>query len=181
VAEHPNLVWMDLEMTGLDPDKERILEMACIVTDSSLNLVAEGPVIYVRQSEELLAGMDDWNRQHHGQSGLIDLVKSSGIGEEEAESRMLEFLQRYTTEGQSPLCGNTIGQDRRFLERYQPRLEAWLHYRSIDVSSLKELAIRWRPDLMGGFRKKEAHRAMDDIRESIEELKYYRDHFLRLD
>ena len=179
VQESANLIWMDLEMTGLNPEKEGILEMAVIVTDSDLNILAEGPVLYISQPESLLQAMDDWNTTHHTQSGLIERVKSEGISDQEAEERMLEFLKNHTRAGESPLCGNTIGQDRRFLVRYQPRLDAWLNYRSIDVSSIKELAKRWRPELMSCFSKKEAHRALDDIRESIEELRFYREHFFR--
>ena len=175
------LVWMDLEMTGLDPLKERIIEMATIITDDQLNVVEEGPVIAVRQSEALLAAMDDWNQSHHSASGLLDRVRNEGVLEAEAEAVTLDFISRHVEPRKSPLCGNTIWQDRRFLVRYMPTLEAHLHYRNIDVSSLKELATRWRPALLDGFSKKAEHTALADIRESIAELVYYRDHFIRLD
>jgi oligoribonuclease len=180
VTRAENLVWMDLEMSGLDPEKDRILEMATIITDSSLNILAEGPTAIVRQDQSLLEGMDEWNTTHHTSSGLIARVIEEGVIESEAERVTLEFIKRYTAERSSPLCGNTIGQDRRFLARYMPAIESWLHYRSIDVSTIKELCARWRPDIHKGVTKKSAHRAMDDIRESIEELRYYRDHFFRL-
>jgi oligoribonuclease len=170
---------MDLEMTGLDPEKERIIEIATIVTDGELNVVAEGPVMAVRQSESLLAAMDDWNQRHHSASGLLDRVRRQGVSEREAEAATLAFLERHVDKKRSPLCGNTIWQDRRFLTRYMPTLEDYLHYRMVDVSSIKELVRRWRPDLMPGFTKKNEHTALADIRESIEELRYYREHFLR--
>lgn len=175
-----NLVWMDLEMTGLDPEKERILEIATIITDSSLNIVEEGPVVLVRQDRALLDAMDEWNTNHHTQSGLIERMEKDGVSEAQAQTITLDFIKRHTHERESPLCGNTIGQDRRFLVKYMPALEGWLHYRNIDVSTIKELCVRWRPDLYEGVRKQGAHRALDDIRESIEELRYYRDHFFRL-
>lgn len=175
-----NLVWMDLEMTGLDPEHDRVLEVATLVTDSELNLLAEGPVLYVKQSESLLAGMDDWNTTHHTESGLIDLVRKQGVTEREAELATLEFLKEHTGQRMSPLCGNSIGQDRRFLVKYMPELEDYLHYRNVDVSTVKELAMRWRPDVASGYSKKNAHRALDDIKESIEELKHYREHFFRI-
>ena len=175
-----NLVWMDLEMTGLDPEVDRILEVATLVTDSELNLIAEGPVIYVRQSEELIAGMDEWNTTHHNESGLIDLVREKGISEQEAEGLTLAFLKEHTTARVSPLCGNSIGQDRRFLVKYMSELEDFLHYRNLDVSTIKELAARWRPDIAASHQKKNSHRALDDIQESIEELKHYRTHFFRM-
>jgi oligoribonuclease len=179
-STNQNLVWMDLEMTGLDPEAERILELATLVTDSELNLVARGPVIYVRQSEELIAGMDEWNTSHHNESGLIDLVREKGVSEREAEQSTLAFLKEHTTAGVSPLCGNSIGQDRRFLVKYMPELEDFLHYRNLDVSTVKELALRWRPDIAASHQKKGAHRALDDIVESIDELKHYRSHFFRM-
>jgi len=179
LASH--LVWMDLEMTGLDPEKERIIEMATIVTDSQLNVVAEGPVIVVHQPDALLEAMDDWNQNHHGASGLLERVRASRVSETEAEAATLAFLERHVAKKQSPLCGNTIWQDRRFLNRYMPTLEDYLHYRMVDVSSIKELVYRWRPDLIAGFTKKNEHTALADIRESIEELRYYRSHFLRGD
>ena len=175
-----NLVWMDLEMTGLDPETDRILEIATLVTDSELNLLAEGPVIYVRQSEDLIAGMDEWNTKHHGDSGLIDLVREKGVSEQEAERSTLEFLKEHTAARMSPLCGNSIGQDRRFLVKYMSGLEEFLHYRNLDVSTVKELAVRWRPDIAASHEKKNAHRALDDIKESIEELKHYRAHFFKM-
>lgn len=179
-ARNQNLVWMDLEMTGLDPEKERILEIATVVTDSDLNLLAEGPVIYVKQSEMLIGAMDEWNTEHHTSSGLIDRVREEGVSEREAERETLEFLKEHVGHRESPLCGNSIGQDRRFLVKYMPELEEFLHYRNLDVSTVKELASRWRPDIAGGLRKRNAHRALDDIKESIEELRYYREHFIRM-
>lgn len=180
MAATDNLVWMDLEMTGLDPEKERILEIASIITDPSLNLIAESEVIYVKQSEELIAAMDEWNTTHHTASGLIDKVRAVGISEKQAEQQVLDFISQHTREGKSPLSGNSVGQDRRFLVSYMPRVESWLSYRNLDVSSIKELAIRWRPDIAGKVKKKEVHRALDDIKESIEELKFYREHFFRI-
>lgn len=173
------LVWLDMEMTGLDPEREHIIEMATIVTDSELNVIAEGPVLVVHQSDTVLAAMDDWNQRHHGASGLIDRVRASQISEREAEATTLAFLERLVEKKRSPLCGNTIWQDRRFLSRYMPTLESYLHYRMIDVSSIKELVQRWRPDLSEGYTKRNTHTALADIRESIEELRYYREHFLR--
>jgi len=174
------LVWMDLEMTGLDPEKERILEIATIITDSSLNIVEEGPTVVVKQHRDLLDAMDNWNTEHHNGSGLIERMHRDGVSEAEAEKITLDFIKRYTQQGASPLCGNSIGQDRRFLAKYMPTLEQWLHYRNIDVSTVKELCGRWRPDVLNGVTKKRMHRALDDIRESIDELRYYRDHFFRL-
>ena len=172
-----NLVWIDLEMTGLSPQNDRIIEIATIVTDIHLSIVAEGPEMVIHQSDERLDGMDDWNKKTHGESGLIDQVRASEIDEEEAERRTLSFLRRYTTKQRSPLCGNAICQDRRFLDRYMPQVSAYLHYRHLDVSTIKELARRWRPDLTSNQNKSSRHRAMDDIRESIEELRGYRDNF----
>ena len=174
-----NLVWMDLEMTGLEPETDRIIEMATIVTDSDLNVLAEGPVLAIRQPEECLAAMDDWNQKHHGESGLLERVRKSQVSEREAEAQTLAFLERQVEKGKAPLCGNTIWQDRRFLVRYMPDLERYLHYRMIDVSSVKELVVRWRPELMAGFSKVNEHTALADIRESIAELRYYREHFIR--
>lgn len=173
------LVWMDLEMTGLDPERERIIEIATIVTDSELNVIAEGPVLAIRQPETLLEAMDDWNQRHHAASGLLKRVREQGVSEREAEAVTLAFLERHVEKKRAPLCGNTIWQDRRFLARYMPTLESYLHYRMVDVSSIKELVQRWRPDLVNGFSKKNAHTALADVRESIEELRYYREHFLR--
>ncbi len=174
-----NLIWVDLEMTGLDPDNDVVIEIASIVTDSELRTLAEGPVIALHQSEERLAGMDEWNTTHHTRSGLVDRVRESQDDEASATRRTIEFLKDYVPAGASPMCGNSICQDRRFMARHMPELEAYFHYRNLDVSTVKILAQRWRPDLLSGFTKKGAHLALDDIRESIEELQYYRDTFLR--
>ncbi|GGC58099.1 oligoribonuclease [Marinobacter halophilus] len=174
------LVWIDLEMTGLDPEKERIIEMATIITDSELNTVAEGPVIAIHQPDSLLDSMDEWCTNTHGASGLTQRVKDSSISETEAEQQTLEFLKQHLIKGQSPLCGNSIGQDRRFLVKYMPELEGFFHYRNLDVSTVKELARRWRPDVLDGVKKKGSHLALDDIRDSIEELRHYREHFFKL-
>ena len=175
------MVWIDLEMTGLDPEVERIIEIATILTDGELNIVAEGPVFCIKQSDALLAAMDDWNTEHHTNSGLADRVREEGISEHDAEEATLEFLRKWITPGSAPLCGNSVGQDRRFLVRYMPELESFLHYRNIDVSTVKELAARWRPDIAVGVSKQSRHRALDDIKESIDELKYYRKYFFNLD
>ena len=177
MAFSENLVWMDLEMTGLDPERDRIIEIATVITNSDLEIVAQCPSIVVRQSEELLAGMDEWNTEHHSKTGLIDEVRRIGVEEAEAEARSLAFVSEHVDPLTSPLCGNTIWQDRRFLVKYMPELEAHLHYRNIDVSTIKELAARWRPEVYNAVRKEGAHRAMDDIKESIEELKVYRRSF----
>lgn len=174
------LLWIDLEMTGLDPEKDRIIEMAAIVTDVNLNSLAESPVMTVHQSDILLAQMDEWCTRQHGQSGLTARVRDSQTTESEAEQQMLAFVRHYTDKGISPMCGNSIGQDRRFLVKYMPELEAHFHYRNIDVSSIKELAKRWKPSVMKGLKKKGAHLALDDIRDSIEELRHYRRHLFRL-
>jgi len=174
------LVWLDLEMTGLDPEKERIIEAAVIVTEPDLTFVAEGPVMVIHQSDELLDAMDKWNKSTHGKSGLIDKVKASTLTEEQAEAQLLEFLSQYVPAGKSPLCGNTVGQDRRFLVKYMPKLEAFFHYRNLDVSTLKELSLRWKPEVYKSFVKKSRHEALADIYESIDELKHYRDHFIKL-
>ena len=171
-----NLIWIDMEMTGLDPEKERIIEIATIVTDSNLNTLAEGPVLAVHQSDELLQKMDNWNTRQHNGSGLVARVKQSTVTEAEAEARTLEFLRQYVPEGKSPMCGNSVHQDRRFLCRYMPNLERFFHYRLLDVSTLKELAMRWAPHVYAGLQKESKHLALDDIRESIDELKYYREH-----
>ncbi|WP_341902507.1 oligoribonuclease [Polaromonas sp. YR568] len=174
-----NLVWLDCEMTGLDPEKERVIEIAVIVTGPQLTPRIEGPVIAIHQSDELLDQMDAWNKGTHGRSGLIDKVKASTVTEEEAEAQLLAFLAQYVPKGASPLCGNTISQDRRFLVKYMPRLEAFLHYRNIDVSTFKELAKRWRPEVYSAFKKRQSHTALADVHESIDELEHYREHFLK--
>ncbi len=175
-----DLVWMDLEMSGLDPSKERIIEIATIITDSDLNVIAEGPALAIRQPQALLDAMDDWNQTHHSASGLLDRMKKEGVTELEAQASTLAFIEEHVAAGTAPLCGNTIWQDRRFLSRYMVTLEAYLHYRMIDVSSIKELARRWRPDVAKSFTKKNEHTALADIRESIGELRHYREHFFRL-
>ncbi|SHK33860.1 oligoribonuclease [Marinobacter antarcticus] len=174
------LVWIDLEMTGLDPEKERIIEMATIITDSELNLVAEGPVIAVHQPDNLLDAMDEWCTRTHGESGLTKRVRESKVSEAEAEQQTIAFLKEYMESGKSPLCGNSIGQDRRFLVKYMPQLEDFFHYRNLDVSTVKELARRWRPDVLQGVKKQGSHQALDDIRDSINELRHYREHFFKL-
>ncbi len=180
MVDENNLVWIDLEMTGLDPDKEKIIEMATIVTDSELNLVAEGPVIAIHQPDSLLDAMDEWCTRTHGESGLTQRVKDSKVTEREAELATIEFLKQYVAPGKSPLCGNSIGQDRRFLVKYMPELEDFFHYRNLDVSTIKELARRWRPDVLAGVKKKGSHLALDDIRDSIDELRHYRATFFKL-
>ncbi|TXS89247.1 oligoribonuclease [Parahaliea maris] len=174
-----NLIWIDLEMTGLDPDRDVVIEIATIVTDSDLNTLAEGPVLALHQSDERLAAMDEWNTTHHTASGLVERVRASRVDEEEAARQTIEFLRQWVPADASPMCGNSICQDRRFLARHMPELERYFHYRNLDVSTLKILMQRWRPELDAGFRKTAAHLALDDIRESIDELRYYRAHFLR--
>jgi oligoribonuclease len=176
-----NLVWIDLEMTGLNPEKDRIIEIATLITDNQLNILAEGPSIVIHQSNELLSGMDEWNTRQHNSSGLVTRVKESMISERDAEMATLAFIQQYVEERKSPLCGNSVWQDRRFLARYMPALESYLHYRLIDVSTLKELAFRWAPQIYNGFQKDSRHLALDDIRDSVAELKYYREHLLNHD
>jgi oligoribonuclease len=176
-----NLIWIDMEMTGLQPEQDRIIEIAIVITDSHLNTVAIAPTLVVHQSDAMLDSMDAWNKSTHGRSGLIDKVKASLVTEAEAEQQMLAFLQEYVPSGTSPMCGNSICQDRRFLARWMPALEAWFHYRNLDVSTLKELVKRWRPALGKGLTKHGKHEALADIEESIHELQYYRTHFLRLE
>lgn len=174
-----NLIWIDLEMTGLDPDNDVIIEIATVVTDSQLNVLAEGPVMAVKQSDALLQGMDEWNTRQHGQSGLTQRVRESQISAEQAQRQTLAFLQQWLPAGKSPMCGNSICQDRRFLYRGMPELEVYFHYRNLDVSTLKELVARWAPDLKSGLKKRGSHLALDDIYDSIAELQYYREHFIK--
>ena len=174
-----NLVWLDCEMTGLDPEKERLIEIAIIITGPHLTPRIEGPVLVIHQSNDVLAQMDKWNQGTHGKSGLIDKVKASTVSEANAEAQILAFIAQYVPKGVSPLCGNTISQDRRFLVKYMPKLEAYLHYRNIDVSTFKELAKRWRPDVYNAFKKQQKHTALADVHESIDELEHYRTHFLK--
>ncbi|MFM7011788.1 MAG: oligoribonuclease [Betaproteobacteria bacterium] len=174
------LVWLDMEMTGLDPERERIIEVAVVVTEPDLTVVAEGPVLVIHQPDSLLDAMDSWNRSTHSKSGLTDKVKASTMTEEQAQDELIAFLSQYVPAGKSPLCGNTVSQDRRFMFKYMPKLEQFFHYRTIDVSTLKELARRWKPDLLKGFEKRSKHEALADIYESIDELKYYRDVFIKL-
>lgn len=174
------LVWLDMEMTGLEPEKERIIEVAVVVTEPDLTVVAEGPVLVIHQPDSLLDAMDNWNKSTHGKSGLIDKVKASTVSEAQAEDTLLAFLAQHVPAGKSPLCGNTISQDRRFMFAYMPRLEQFFHYRNLDVSTLKELARRWAPAVYKGFEKKSRHEALADIYESIDELQYYREHFLKV-
>lgn len=175
-----NLIWVDMEMTGLDPDNDVVIEIATIVTDTHLNTLAEGPVIAVWQSDARLQAMDEWNTTHHTRSGLVDRVKASDYDERRAAQDTIAFLEEWVPAGASPMCGNTICQDRRFMVRHMPQLEGYFHYRNLDVSTLKILMQRWRPELESGFLKTGTHLALDDIRESINEMRYYREHFLRL-
>lgn len=175
-----NLIWIDLEMTGLNPETDRIIEIATIVTDSQLNILAEGPVLAIHQSEAMIAGMDEWNTRQHNQSGLVKRILESAITESQAEQMTIEFLKSYIAKGKSPMCGNSICQDRRFLYKYMPELAAFFHYRNLDVSTLKELAKHWRPKLLNGFNKESKHLALEDIKDSIAELCYYRQHFINL-
>ena len=175
-----NMVWLDCEMTGLNPDHDRIIEIAVVVSSADLQTRIEGPVFAIHQSDELLGKMDAWNKGTHGRSGLIDKVKASMLTEEQAQEQIIEFLARYVPKGKVPMCGNSIGQDRRFLARYMPRLEAFFHYRNVDVSTLKELAKRWKPEAYSSFKKAQKHTALADVQESIEELAHYRTNFLSL-
>ncbi len=174
-----NLIWIDLEMTGLEPETDRVIEIATIVTDADLTILAEGPVLAIHQSDEVLSKMDEWNTTHHGQSGLTERVINSTLNEADAIKETIDFLSQYVGKNVSPMCGNSICQDRRFMARWMPELEAYFHYRNFDVSTLKELAKRWYPDVMDGYEKKGAHRALDDIKESIEEMLYYRKNILK--
>ncbi|MBL4782431.1 MAG: oligoribonuclease [Porticoccaceae bacterium] len=174
-----NLIWIDLEMTGLDTENDHIIEIATLVTDSELNTLAEGPILAIHQPDDVIAGMDEWNTRQHGQSGLIERVANSHLSATDAEQQTIEFLRSWVAAGKSPMSGNSICQDRRFMAREMPLLEDYFHYRNLDVSSIKELARRWRPEILQGFKKKASHLAMDDILDSIAELKYYRQHFLK--
>jgi oligoribonuclease len=182
-ARHPrfdenNLVWVDMEMSGLNPDSDRVLEVALVITDAQLEVIEEGPVLVVQQSDAVLDGMDSWNKSTHGRSGLIDKVRASPLDEAAVERRLIEFLARHVPAAKSPMCGNSICQDRRFMARWLPRLEAYFHYRNVDVSTLKELARRWKPEIVRSFEKKSRHEALADIYESIAELRHYRQHFI---
>ncbi len=179
INKKDSLIWIDLEMTGLVPETDRIIEIATIVTDGDLNVIAEGPVLAVKQSDAALAAMDEWNQRTHGNSGLIERVKSSTVSELDAQAETLAFLSEFSQQGASPMCGNSICQDRRFLARYMPELEAFFHYRNLDVSTVKELARRWSPEVLGNLKKRATHQAMDDIKDSIAELQYYREHFIQ--
>lgn len=178
--DNQNLIWIDLEMTGLVPEVDQIIEIATIVTDKDLNVLAEGPMLAIHHPDKVLDGMDEWNTSHHGASGLTQRVKDSQIDYHEAETQTLGFLEQYVDPGQSPMCGNSICQDRRFLARLMPGLEVFFHYRNFDVSSFKEAAKRWSPEIAKGVKKKSTHLALDDIRESIEEMRYYREHILKI-
>ena len=175
-----NLVWLDCEMSGLDPERERLLEIAIVVTGPDLSSRMEGPVLVIHQSDELLNKMDAWNKGTHGKSGLIDKVRASTLTEADAEAQIIEFIKRFVSKGASPMCGNTIGQDRRFINKYMPKFEAWFHYRNLDVSTLKELSRRWKPEVYNSFKKAQKHTALADVHESIDELIHYRTHFLNL-
>ena len=175
-----NLVWLDCEMSGLDPERERLLEIAIVVTGPNLTPRIEGPVVVVHQSDALLAGMDAWNKGTHGKSGLIDKVKASVVTEAQAEELLIDFMKKYVSKGVAPMCGNTIGQDRRFLLKYMPSFEAWFHYRNLDVSTLKELSKRWKPEVYNSFKKQQSHTALADVHESIDEVAHYGEHFLKL-
>ncbi len=178
ITNELNLVWVDMEMSGLNPDVDRILEVAMVVTDAQLTVLAIAPVVVVHQSDSLLEGMDAWNKSTHGKSGLIDKVRTSSMTESEASALLLDFIRGYVPSGKSPMCGNTVHQDRRFMQRYMPQLESFFHYRNIDVSTIKELCRRWNPSVMKGFEKQGAHTALADIQESIEELRFYRNNWI---
>lgn len=180
MKNNQNLIWLDLEMTGLDLDKDVIIEMATVVTDANLTVLAEGPVFAIHQADVLLNTMDEWNTKQHNQSGLVERVKASRVTEAQAEQLTIEFLKQFIDKGKSPMCGNSICQDRRFLYKYMPELAAFFHYRNLDVSTLKELAVRWRPELLSGITKQSKHLALADIKDSIGELIYYREHFMNL-
>jgi oligoribonuclease len=180
MKNNQNLIWIDLEMTGLEPERDVIIEIATVVTDAHLNILGEGPVFAIHQEAALIAGMDEWNTKQHNNSGLVQRVQGSLITEAQAEKATIEFLQQFVDKGKSPMCGNTICQDRRFLCKYMPELAAFFHYRNLDVSTLKELAIRWRPQLLSGVEKQSKHLALDDIKDSIGELVYYRQHFINM-
>jgi len=175
-----NLIWIDLEMTGLEPQRDQIIEIATVVTDKNLEVLAHGPVLAIQQPVSIMNAMDEWNTLHHGDSGLTERVLNSTISRHSAENATLEFLKQYVDSGKSPMCGNSICQDRRFMARLMPELEVYFHYRNLDVSTLKELANRWKPEIVGGFVKKSAHLALEDVIESIDELKYYRQHFIKV-
>jgi oligoribonuclease len=179
INKKQSLIWIDLEMTGLVPETDRIIEIATLITDGDLNVIAQGPVLAVKQSDEALAAMDDWNQRTHGNSGLIERVKNSTISELDAQAQTLAFLSEYSEKGASPMCGNSICQDRRFLARYMPDLEAFFHYRNLDVSTVKELARRWSPEVLNSLKKQATHQALDDIKDSIAELQHYREHFIQ--
>ena len=175
-----NLIWLDMEMSGLNPETDMVLEIALVITDPYLTIIGEGPVIVIHQSDEVLARMDSWNQSTHGRSGLIEKVKNSNVTEDEASHQLIEFMGQYIDKGKSPMCGNSICQDRRFMAKHMPLLEGFFHYRNLDVSVFKELAKRWKPELISGFKKKSKHEALADILESVEELKYYREHFINI-
>lgn len=180
MKNNQNLIWIDLEMTGLDPERERIIEIATVVTDAHLNIIGEGPVFAITQTKALVDAMDSWNTRQHNQSGLVTRVLESQVNEAQAEKLTIKFLKQYLDKGKSPMCGNSICQDRRFLYKYMPELAAFFHYRNLDVSTLKELALRWRPDIVSGFNKESKHLALEDIKDSINELSYYRQHFIQM-
>lgn len=181
IDKQQTLIWIDMEMTGLEPKQDRIIEVATLITDGDLNVLAEGPVLAVHQSDEVLAGMDEWNQRTHGESGLVERVRKSQLNEADVEAQTIAFLQRYAERGSSPMCGNSVHQDRRFMVKYMPSLADFFHYRNLDVSTVKELAKRWRPDVASSYKKQGNHQAMDDIRDSVNELKHYREHFFQLD